>query len=275
MSVNVFDHDTIYPLAKYGLVSEFWGVNLDTLTDTWIAMGALIAVAVLARIAAEKYKNDYAGVIIRMMYGYFSKSIEEAVGFFDREVFNFIAGIFTFVLFCNVVGSFIPGVGEPTTDVNTTFAVGLSSFFFVQYQGIKYKGWGYFTKFFSPVFLLFPLNVIGQLAKIASLTFRLFGNMLGDAIIWGLLVNALGFVSFIYVPLVVLSFVTLFFFEKYKIAKKGPRWNKLSWVLFIFVSLIPGIQLLFGVATGILQAFVVAVLTTFYISSERSSEGGH
>ena len=52
--------------------------------------------------------------------------------------------------------------------------------------GIKVNGLGYFKGFFEPIPLLFPLNVIGELANPISLSFRLFGNILGGTIIMGL-----------------------------------------------------------------------------------------
>ena len=46
---------------------------------------------------------------------------------------------------------------------------------------------GYFKGFFEPLWFLFPLNVVGELATPISLSFRLFGNILGGMIIMSLL----------------------------------------------------------------------------------------
>ena len=52
------------------------------------------------------------------------------------------------------------------------------------YVGIREKGFkAYIKSYFEPVFFLMPLNVIGELAKIVSISFRLFGNIMGGAII--------------------------------------------------------------------------------------------
>ena len=57
-------------------------------------------------------------------------------------------------------------------------------FFIAHYAGIKSKGIGaYLKEYCEPIFLMAPLNVIGELAKVISISFRLFGNIMGGSII--------------------------------------------------------------------------------------------
>ena len=73
-------------------------------------------------------------------------------------------------------------------------------FLYSQYLGIKRKGVGTYIKgFFEPIFLMFPMNVLGELAKSISHSFRLFGNVVGGGIIITLLYQF--FPWFIPVPL--------------------------------------------------------------------------
>jgi F-type H+-transporting ATPase subunit a len=56
---------------------------------------------------------------------------------------------------------------------------------------MKAKGIGAYLKGFAePIFILLPLNIIGELATPISLSFRLFGNILGGVIIMYLLYSA-------------------------------------------------------------------------------------
>jgi F-type H+-transporting ATPase subunit a len=56
--------------------------------------------------------------------------------------------------------------------------------FVVHFEAIRIKGFGKYLKtYLDPFFIMAPLNVIGELAKGVSLAFRLFGNILGGAII--------------------------------------------------------------------------------------------
>lgn len=50
-------------------------------------------------------------------------------------------------------------------------------------MGVKHQKGNYLKTFFEPHFIFFPMNLIGELAKPVSLSFRLFGNMLSGTII--------------------------------------------------------------------------------------------
>jgi F-type H+-transporting ATPase subunit a len=57
-------------------------------------------------------------------------------------------------------------------------------FVLAHHAAIKSKGFkAYIKEYFQPIFFMMPLNVIGELAKIISISFRLFGNIMGGSII--------------------------------------------------------------------------------------------
>jgi F-type H+-transporting ATPase subunit a len=57
-------------------------------------------------------------------------------------------------------------------------------FVLAHHAAIKSKGFkSYIKEYFQPIFFMMPLNVIGELAKIISISFRLFGNIMGGSII--------------------------------------------------------------------------------------------
>ena len=88
-----------------------------------------------------------------------------------------------FLLLSNWIGV-LPHLTEPTTDLNTPLSLGLMGFFLAHYAGIRSKGFKKYMKaYFEPVFFMMPLNIIGELAKVISISFRLFGNMMGGSII--------------------------------------------------------------------------------------------
>lgn len=121
-----------------------------------------------------------------------------------KVFFPYIATIFIFVLVSNWSG-LIPGVGTilikegvvenemiplfraPTSDINTTLALALISVGLIQFYGLKYLGAGYLKKFFnfkSPI-LTFSglLELVGEISKIISFTFRLFGNIFAGEVL--------------------------------------------------------------------------------------------
>jgi F-type H+-transporting ATPase subunit a len=78
----------------------------------------------------------------------------------------------------------IPFTAEPTRDLNVTVGQMLAVLFLVHVESIRVKGFrDYIHEYFQPFFIMFPLNVVGEIAKGVSLSFRLFGNILGGSII--------------------------------------------------------------------------------------------
>ena len=101
-----------------------------------------------------------------------------------RRFINYIGTIFLFILFCNLSGML--GLRAPTADYGVTFLLGMVTFFIVNYQGIKNRGVRHFTSLFEPTPILFPINLIGELANPLSISLRLFANLLSGVIIMGL-----------------------------------------------------------------------------------------
>lgn len=101
--------------------------------------------------------------------------------------------------------SLIPLFRAGTADLNTTFALALTTVLCIQYFGFKYNGLGYLKKFFnfsSPImFFVGILELISEIARILSFSFRLFGNVLAGEILITIVAFLLPSVaSFIMVP---------------------------------------------------------------------------
>lgn len=123
---------------------------------------------------------EYAEYAMEML----DKMAEGILGGNARRFVNYIGTIFLFILFCNLSGLF--GLRAPTGDFGVTFLLGMFTFFIVNYQGIKNRGVGHFTSLFQPIPILFPINVIGEIANPISISLRLFANLLSGIIIMGL-----------------------------------------------------------------------------------------
>ena len=94
---------------------------------------------------------------------------------------NWFFGVFVFVLVSNLSG--LLGLRAPTADFCTTAAITLATFVMIHFMGIKTGKGGYFKGYLEPVPVLLPINIISELATPISLSFRLFGNILGGMII--------------------------------------------------------------------------------------------
>ena len=112
-----------------------------------------------------------------------------------RWLFPLAATVFIYVFIGNLIG-LVPGFFPPTADLNTTASCALVVVVFTHIIGVKYHGVKYIKHFMGPVWwmspLIFVIEIIGHLARILSLSFRLFGNMMGHEIVLSILFGLAG-----------------------------------------------------------------------------------
>jgi F-type H+-transporting ATPase subunit a len=111
------------------------------------------------------------------------------VGPHGIKYFPVIATFGILILISNLMG-LVPGLMSPTASTSVTFALGISSFVYYNYIGIRENGLlGHLKHFAGPVawlaFLMFPIELISNLVRPMSLGVRLFGNLFGDEQILG------------------------------------------------------------------------------------------
>src|SRR6266853_6245642 len=110
--------------------------------------------------------------------------LEDIVGPHGLKYFPVVMTFAVLILVSNLMGLF-PLFMTPTSATSVTFALGLSSFLYYNYIGIRENGlFGHLKHFAGPVLfiapLMFPIEIISNLARILSLSLRLFGNMFAD-----------------------------------------------------------------------------------------------
>jgi len=102
----------------------------------------------------------------------------------------YMATIFFYSLFGTLICLF--GFRPVTSDFNTTLTWALLTFVMIHYCKIRNHGiGGYLKEYAEPVAFMVPLNIIDELVKPVSLSFRHFGNIAGDMIITMLLYHSL------------------------------------------------------------------------------------
>lgn len=230
-----------------GFEAEFWNpfsiididnkllyLNKETLIATWAVL-LVLAISLFIFRYFLKYKNGIIRYLLVQYVQQFKDLTSETLGSFQYNHFVFITTIFTFILLCNWI-AILPFVEEPTKDLNTTLALGITAFIYKEYYAIQSAGLlAYIKEFFHPFFLMFPLNVIGHLSKVISMSFRLFGNIFGGSII-----------SMIYL--------------------KAISSNVLLELAGIITGFNFGIIFFFILFEGLIQAFVFAMLSLAYLS---------
>lgn len=155
----------------------------------------------------------------------------------------FIGSLFLYILLCNLIGMF-PGAMAPTSSLNTTIALALITFFYVQWQGIRAHGViGRLKHLAGPIPwlapLMLPIELIGELARPLSLAIRLFGNIFGEEQV-----------------IVILAGLSFFIVRYVAIPYQFP-------------------MLVFGLLTSVVQALVFSMLACVYISLTVGEEEHH
>jgi F-type H+-transporting ATPase subunit a len=171
-------HQLIVPLFGHNMI-----FNLDAIAYTWIVMALLILFGYLSTHKRGMVPNSLQ-VLGELFLSILYDLTEDALGpDLGRTFAPLTIALFMFLVLCNWIG-IIPHMEEPTKDLNTPLSLGVMGFFIAHYIGIRTKGIkDYVKEYFEPFFIMMPLNLIGEVAKIVSISFRLFGNIMGGAII--------------------------------------------------------------------------------------------
>ena len=100
----------------------------------------------------------------------------------------------------NLLG--LTGLKTPTSNYNVTLSLAIITLTYIAFSGIRAKGILKYLRdtIFGEVPLLFILNVIGETAKILSLSFRLFGNILSGVVLITVTIYMLGWLSLLIMP---------------------------------------------------------------------------
>ena len=146
----------------------------------WLAMAILIGLSLAARFSLKKTAPTGVQNLLETVVGGLENFIVDIMGPEGRHYLSLIGTLFLFILVCNLEG-LVPGFDSPTANINTTLALALVTFTATHYIGIKRHGFAYIKHFMGPMWalapLMLPIELISHFARVMSLTFRLFGNM--------------------------------------------------------------------------------------------------
>jgi len=149
-----------------------------------LVAGALICVFFIVRLSLSVEKPGAAQQIAEMVHEFTGSQAEQVIGHGYERFQAFITCILLFVLINNLLG-LVPGVVTPTSKPVVPFGIAVLAFLYYNYHGIRRNGpIGYMKQFAGPVWwmawLLFPVEIISHLARMMSLTIRLYANMLAS-----------------------------------------------------------------------------------------------
>src|SRR5262245_28385988 len=140
--------------------------------------------------------------------------LSDLVGPEGMKHFPVVATFGILILLSNLTGM-LPDMVAPTANFNMTLALAITSFLYYNYVGIRENGLlGHLKHFGGPVpsilimFFLFPIEIVSNLARILSLSMRLFGNIYGEEQVSGVISSLMQWV----VPVLLMPLGLLTFF---------------------------------------------------------------
>jgi F-type H+-transporting ATPase subunit a len=160
----------------------------------WIPDPALMSLllilifAIFFPLAARRYDRQRPGGVqnfLEMVVSAIRGLLEDVIGHGAGKKYLYMIGAFAIFIFAaNLFGLFF-FLQPPTGALSTTVALALVSFVYFNFQGFREHGFlGYLKHFMGPVLWLAPLffviEMIGNFARILSLSLRLFMNIYGE-----------------------------------------------------------------------------------------------
>lgn len=162
----------------------------------WIILGIVAIISLIVKCNLKERPGKFQNIIetgVEYLDNFFTDLLGKKKA---RQNFTFLASLFIFIIFSNYSGLF-PGVGmtdyvkAPTASLSVTIGLGVIVFVFLQASGLKKGPKHYFKRFVSPIFIMFPLLVLDEFIKPASLALRLYGNIFGEETVTHQLYNIL------------------------------------------------------------------------------------
>ncbi len=219
----------------------------ETVVNTWIVMAALVLASILLTRNMKVHPTSKRQLIAETLVNMVDKLVSENMGGQFMRYVPFIAALFSLSMFSSLIS--LLGMYSPTGDLSTCLAWAALVFALITYYKIRTQHLsGYLKGFTEPVFIMTPLNIIGEVATPVSMAFRHFGNIASGAVVTLLVYSGLAALSTALLGLI-----------------PGAAGELLSQIPILQVGLPAILSIYFDVFTSVLQAFIFCMLTMMYI----------
>lgn len=188
-----------------------------------IVSAILITLAVIVRVSLVRKPSAFS-IVAECLVEHLEGIMRDMSGGDPHPYTPLLATLALFIGTSNLLG-LVPGLRAPTADFSTTAALAVLVFLAVPFYGIRARGLsGYLHHYLEPTPLMLPLEIIAEFSRTLALAVRLFGNIMSEELVIGVLLLIAGF-------------------------------------------LVPVPIMMLAVLTGVVQAYIFAVLTMVYLSA--------
>jgi F-type H+-transporting ATPase subunit a len=153
----------------------------ETFAMEIVVLGLLLVFFLLVRFSLNVENPGPIQQVAEMIHGFVSDQADSIIGHGSQRYVMFATCVLLFILTSNLLGM-VPGLLAPTSIATVPLGVALLCWFYYHYHGLREKGpFRYFKQFLGPVWwiapMMLPIEIVSHLARILSLTVRLFANM--------------------------------------------------------------------------------------------------
>jgi F-type H+-transporting ATPase subunit a len=230
--------------AKYVLYIGNFKLS-ETVITSWILVALLSLLFYFLGRNLKKEPTSKAQLLVEYLINMLNGFVKQIMG--ERalqvlpDMIPYLGSLFVFFMTSNLTGLF--GLRSPTADLDTTVAWSSITIVLLYYTALKTQGLSWFKGLAQPFILFLPMNILGEIARPISLSFRPFGNIAGGTIIMALIYATLGWISG-FIPAI-------------------------SIPIGQFIIPVP-LHIYFDVFSGVLQAFIFMMLTMVFVANEAA-----
>ena len=229
----------------------------STLIHSLIVIGGLMLFFIIASIVIKRADPTVPpkGLIgfFEFIYVSLADFTMNAIGEKGATFIPFVITAASYLAIANLLG--LVGLTPPTSNINVTVALTILTLIYIMISGMVQKGFGKYLRdtYVGDIkgfllILLVPITIIGELSKIISLSFRLFGNIVSGVMI--------------------LTLLTQFMIWLGQTSGFGMFGSGV-----INLSVYPFLNAYFDIFAGLMQTFIFCTLTTMFIKSAVESDG--
>jgi len=166
--------DSAHPIPNY--------IAMQVLVVLLMIVGVVLLRTRLSVESPGKFQHVME-VVVQFVQGL----AEEVIGHGSSRYVAMLGTLGLFVLLCNLLG-LIPTLQTPTSNIHVTLGCAVSAFLYYNFQGFRQHGvLGYLKHLSGPMailaILMFPIEIIGNVGRLLSLSVRLYANMMvGDVL---------------------------------------------------------------------------------------------
>ena len=151
-----------------------------------LVVGFLLIVFIMVRSSLSVESPGGLQHMFEGINGFIEGQSRDVIGHHSERFTPFLVTLGLFILIANLFGV-VPGLESPTASPVVPLGCAICAFVYYQFQGFRSAGVGYLKHFLGPMWwlspLMLPLEIISHLARLMSLTIRLYANMFaGDMV---------------------------------------------------------------------------------------------